>query len=134
MINHRMNKAQISLFAFGLYMVFAVGLGFMLMPMLILNLFGLSAGDDVWIRFVGMLASIMGGYYILAVRAEMDRFISWTVMMRYFAAGFMVLVVVSGKQGIGLLLFAAIDIVAATWTLLALRADREQTISKVPVL
>jgi hypothetical protein len=24
--------------------------------------FGLSAGDDKWIRFVGMLASIIGGY------------------------------------------------------------------------
>ncbi len=28
-------------------MVFVVGLGFMLMPMFILNLFGLSVGDDL---------------------------------------------------------------------------------------
>ena len=48
-----MNKTQISLFVFGLYMVLVVGLGFMFVPMIVLNLFGLSAGDDVWIRFVG---------------------------------------------------------------------------------
>ena len=127
MTNHRMNKAQISLFVFGLYMIFAVGLGFMLMPLIILNLLGLSAGDDVWIRFVGMLAAIMGGYYILAVRAEMDRFISWTVIMRYFAAAFMVSIVVLDKQGKALLLFAAIDIIAASWTWFALRLDREES-------
>ncbi len=125
MINNKMNKAQISLFFFGLYMMFVVGLGFMFIPMFILDLFGLSAGDDVWIRFVGMLALIMGGYYILAVRAGMDQFIAWTVMMRYFAAGFMVLIFVLGKQGASLLLFAAIDVIAATWTWFALRADKK---------
>ena len=41
-----MNKAQVSLFVFGLYMIFVVGLGFMFVPMFVLNLFGLSAGDD----------------------------------------------------------------------------------------
>jgi len=88
-----MQKARFSLLIFGWYMVVVVGLGFMLFPMLILNLFGLSAGDDVWIRFVGMLASIIGGYYLLVVRAEIDRFIPWTVAMRYYAAAFMVLMV-----------------------------------------
>jgi hypothetical protein len=69
-----MHKAQRSLFVFGLYMVFVVDLGFMLIPMFILNLFGLSAGDDVWIRFVGMLASIIGVYSILVVRAKLDHY------------------------------------------------------------
>jgi hypothetical protein len=58
--------------------------------MFILNLFGLSAGHDVWIRSVGLLASIIGIYYMLVVRAELDRFIHWTVATRYFAAAFMV--------------------------------------------
>lgn len=78
-----MNKAQVSLFVFGLYMVFVVGFGFMFVPMFVLNLFELSAGDDVWIRFVGMPASIIGAYYILASRAGLDRFDPWTVPGRY---------------------------------------------------
>lgn len=117
-----MNKAQLSLFVFGLYMVCAVGLGFILTPIFILNFFGLSAGDDVWIRVGGMLASIIGCYYILAARARLDRFIPWTVAMRYYAAAFMVLLVLLGKVGQALLLFAAIDAGAATWTWFAVRS------------
>ena len=116
-----MNNARLSLLVFGLYMVFVAGLGFMIIPMQTLHLFGLNAGDDVWIRFVGMLASIVGFYYIQVARAGLDRFIPWTVPGRYYAAAFMVLLVVLKMVGLGLLLFAAIDIAAATWTLLALR-------------
>jgi hypothetical protein len=119
-----MNKAQLSLFYFGLYMVFVVGLGFMLIAMFILNLFGLSAGDDVWIRVVSLLASIIGGYYILAVRAGLDRFIPWTVAMRYYAAAFMVLMVVLGKIAPALLMFTAIDAGSATWTWFAIRSAK----------
>ena len=103
-------------------MIFVVGLGFMLLPFFILNLFGLSAGDDVWIRFVGMLASIIGFYYVQVARAGLDRFIPWTVAGRFYAAGLMVLIVVLGKTGPGMLLFAAIDAAAAIWTWLAFRS------------
>lgn len=116
-----MNIARLSLSVFGLYMILVVGLGCMLIPMFMLHLFGLSAGDDVWIRFVGMLASIVGVYYMIAVRAGLDRFFPWTVAMRYYAASFMILMVVLGKVGPGLLFFAAIDAAGATWTWLALR-------------
>lgn len=116
-----MKIARVSMWVFGFYMVFVVGLGFMLIAMVILDLFQLSAGDDVWIRFVGMLASILGVYYILVARSQMDRFIPWTVPTRYYAATFMVLIVVLGKLEPSLLLFAAIDAIAATWTWLALR-------------
>jgi hypothetical protein len=78
-----MNKARFSLLVFGLYMLFVVGLGFILIPLFILNLFGLSAGDDVWIRFVGMLASIIGFYYVQVARVGLDRFIPWTVAGRF---------------------------------------------------
>jgi len=117
-----MNKAQVSLFVFGLYMIFVVGLGFMLVPMFVLGLFDLSAGDDVWIRFVGMLASIVGAYYVLASRAGLDRFYAWTVPGRYYAGAFMIAMFLFGKIGPAILLFAAIDIIAATWTWLALRS------------
>jgi hypothetical protein len=117
-----MNKAQVSLFVFGLYLIIVVGLGFMLAPMFVLDLFGLSAGDDAWIRFVGMLASVIGIYYVLAARANLDRLFQWTVPVRFYAAAFMVLIVVSGKVGPSVLLFAAIDAGAATWTWFAVRS------------
>lgn len=119
-----MTKPQWSLFIFGLYMILVVGLGFMFIPMVILNFFGLSAGDDVWIRTVGMLASIIGGYYILVAHTKLDAFIPWTVPMRYYAATFMFLLVVLGKVSPALLLFAAVDAGSATWTWLSLRSAK----------
>ena len=119
-----MKNARLSVLVFGLYLVIVAGLGFMFMPMQILHLFGLTAGDDVWIRFVGMLASIIGFYYIQVARTGLDRFISWTVPGRFYAAAFMVLLVVLKMAGPGLLLFAAIDAGAATWTWFALRSAK----------
>ena len=116
-----MNKPRFTLLVFGLYMLFVVGGGFLLIPHFVLNLFGLSAGDDIWIRFVGMLASIVGFYYVQVARVGLDRFILWTVAGRYYAAALMVLFVVLGKVGPGMLLFAAVDVAAATWTWSALK-------------
>ena len=92
-----MSKAGLSVFVFGFYLVI-VGFGFMIAPHWNLRLFGLSAGDDVWIRMVGMLASIIGAYYLLAGRARLEVFFKWTVPGRYYAA-------------------------AATWTWMALRSN-----------
>ncbi|MFM7171112.1 MAG: hypothetical protein ACKOYH_09775 [Cyanobium sp.] len=44
-----MFNPRLSLWVFGLYMVLVVGVGFMVLPMPILHLFALEAGDDVWI-------------------------------------------------------------------------------------
>ncbi|MAH65622.1 MAG: hypothetical protein CMJ27_04415 [Phycisphaerae bacterium] len=115
-VGGKMNGAAISLLVFGLYMIFAVGAGFMFAPKFVLDLSGLSAGDGIWVRFVGMLASILGAYYIMVARAGLDRFHPWTVATRYYAATFMIVIVLLGEMGPGLILIAAIDVVAATWT------------------
>lgn len=116
-----MNNAEKSLFVFGLYMIFAVGLGFMVMPTMLLDIFGLKYGDDTWIRFVGMLASIIGVYYLVAVKLKLAQLFIWTVWMRYYAAAFMVATLLLGKTGLPILMFAGIDALAATWTLVALK-------------
>ncbi len=117
-----MKSARLSVLVFGLYMILAVGLGFMLVPMPILDAFGLKVGDDVVIRFVGMLASVIGFYYVQVARTGMDRFLPWTVIGRFYAAAFMALLVVLGMVGPALLLFAAVDVIAATWTWIAIRS------------
>jgi hypothetical protein len=118
----KMSKAGLSVFVFGFYRVI-VGFGFMIAPHWSLRLFGLSAGDDVWIRRVGMLASMIGAYDLLAVRARLEVFFQWTVPGRYYAAGFMALMFVLGKVGPAIVLFAALEAAAATWTWMALRSN-----------
>lgn len=83
------------------------------------SLFG-EGGDDTWIRFVGLLASILGVYYIGAVRMKLHGLYIWTVWMRYYAVAFMIALLFLGKVGLPILIFAAVDGVAATWTLLSL--------------
>lgn len=118
-----MNKAEKSLFVFGLYMIVAVGFGFMLMPTMLLDMFGMKYGDDTWIRFVGMLGSIIGAYYLIAVKLKLHELFIWTVWLRYYAAAFMVVTLLLGKTGLPILVFAGIDAVAATWTLVALKRN-----------
>lgn len=60
-----MSKATVSIFVFGVYAMIA-GLGFLLIPNLVLPVFGLPETTEVWIRVVGLLAFFVGGYYITA--------------------------------------------------------------------
>ncbi|MCL6285353.1 hypothetical protein M3P21_17625 [Ruegeria sp. 2012CJ41-6] len=117
-------NSKFTMQVFGIYMVVVAGLGLMLMPFFLLGLFGLSAGDGVWIRMVGMLASIIGGYYLLAARADAKQLYGWSVWMRLYAGAFMIVLFVAGMLGAGILLFAAIDICAALWTRSCLRKEQ----------
>jgi hypothetical protein len=118
-----MNNAAVSVYVFGIYLLGLVGPGFMVMPHAMLGLAGLSAGDDLWIRVVGLLAALIGFYYVMAARAQLDPFFRWTVGARCAAAAFMVLMVLLGKAGPALLLFAAADLAAAGWTFMSLRSS-----------
>jgi len=116
-----MSKAERSLFVFGLYLILIVGAGFILMPTFVLDLFNLSYGDDTWIRFVGLLASIIGVYYLVAARAKLEPMFIWTVYMRSYVVVFMLAMLILGKVGISVLFFAAIDAAGAGWTFLSLK-------------
>ena len=118
-----MSNAKLSVQVFGLYLVIIPGLGLMIAPHILLGLFGLSAGDDAWIRMVGLLASIIGAYYLLAVRSGVTELFGWSVPIRIYAAAFMILLAATGVVGAGIVLFAAIDLLGAYWTWTALRAS-----------
>jgi hypothetical protein len=117
-----MSRAAKSLFVFGVYLC---GLGsiLLLVPNLILQLFGVAPTGEVWIRINGMFVLCLSFYYIQAARHELTSFIRWTVWTRiavifYFAA--FVLLVSAPKA---LLLFGLIDLLSAIWTRLALQKD-----------
>lgn len=121
-----MSHAAKSLFAFGIYLC---GLGLLLLfaPNLILPFFGAPPTDEVWIRSNGMFVLCLSFFYVQAARHGLTIFIRWTVWARaavivYFA-GF-VLLVAAPKA---LLLFGLVDLLAATWTWLALKKDRKRS-------
>ena len=117
-----MSKAAKSLFVFGIYLC-VLGLLLLLVPNLLLRVFGVPPTSEVWIRIIGMLVLCLSFYYVQAARHGLAVFIRWTVWARaavmiYFAA--FVLLVSAPKA---LLLFGLIDLLAAIWTWVALKKD-----------
>lgn len=115
-----MTRAAKSLFVFGIYLC-GLGLVLLLVPNLILRLFGVPPTNEVWIRINGMFVLCLSFYYVQTARHELTSFIRWTVWTRaavifYFAA--FVLLVSAPKA---LLLFGLIDLLSAVWTWLALK-------------
>lgn len=117
-----MSRAAKSLFVFGIYLC-GLGLLLLLVPNPLLRVFGAPPTNEVWIRINGMFVLCLSFFYVQAARHGLTSFIRWTVWARaavivYFA-GF-VLLFAAPKA---LLLFGAIDLLAAIWTWLALRKD-----------
>ncbi len=118
-----MTKTELSVFMYGLYYVYAIGLPFLLIPHFALGLFGLVAEGEVWVRVLGLAVAITGVYYVLAVRAGLKPFYPWTVPARFATAGLQALLVALGMVGPALLLFAGLDALAGGLTLAALKAE-----------
>lgn len=119
-----MSQAAKSLFAFGIYLC-GLGLILLLVPNLILQVFGVPPTNEVWVRINGMFVLCLSFYYVQAARNNLTVFIRWTVWTRiavifYFAA--FVLLVSAPKA---LLLFGLIDLGSAIWTWRALEKEKE---------
>jgi hypothetical protein len=117
-----MTRAGRSVFAFSLYLL-ALGITLLVMPNTLLRAFGMEETTEVWIRVVGMLVILLGYYYNGAARRGYTAFFHWTVYARFSVLAFFIAFVLFELAPPTLVLFGAIDAVAATWTLVALRYD-----------
>lgn len=116
-----MPKAKQSVLVWAAY-VYVLGAVLLVVPNVLLGLFGIAETEEVWIRIVGMTVIIFGILYTGAVRADARDLYLASVVGR----GFAVVVLVSLAMTTGpwqLVLFAAVDAAGATWTWLGLRAD-----------
>ena len=118
-----MSKAATSVFVFAIYL-FVLGLVLVAFPNVLLSLFNLAQTNEVWIRVVGMLVLILGYYYTTAAQNELIPFLRATVIARYSVLVFFIAFVLLDFAPPTLILFGVIDAAAATWTGLALRAQK----------
>ncbi|MED5239696.1 MAG: hypothetical protein VX379_08985 [Pseudomonadota bacterium] len=115
-----MNGARSSLTVFGVYMMVIPGVGLMTVPELLLDLFGLGHGGYVWMaRVIGLLAFIIGVFQFSIAKYALARLYRITVAQRYFAALLFIALWLKGEAEAAILLFAAVDLAGASWTLLA---------------
>ena len=114
-----MSKAANSVQVFGLYLV-VPGMGFLLIPNVLLPLFGVPTTDEPWIRVVGVLVLALACYYTQAARKELKEFFRFTVYVR--AAVFVVFTafVLLRLAPPTLMVFGVVDLAGAIWTQLSL--------------
>lgn len=119
-----MNKSAKSLLVFGAYLT-GMGIGFLIMPNVLLGMLGMPPTDEIWSRVVGVLAFVLAFYYIQAARTDLRPFIQWTVYTRIAVFIFFSAFVLTGLAGPIMILLGAVDLAGALWTAWALRSERQ---------
>lgn len=117
-----MSQSAFSLRVFSIYM-FALGATLLIVPNMLLALFGVPETHEVWIRIVGVLVLNLGYLIFMASRHEFLPFFRWSVPARLFVPVCFITFVALGFAPPILLVIGAIDAAGALWTLACLRAD-----------
>lgn len=115
-----MSPTARSLQAFGFYLC-VLGPGLLVAPGPLLAPFGIAAPQEVWVRVVGLLALVLGAYYLVIARHEVVPLMRASVVARFGVLGvFSGLVLLAGAPA-ALVVFGLVDAAAATWTAVSLR-------------
>lgn len=118
-----MNYSAKTVFYFGIYLV-CTGLIFLFIPEPIISLLQLPITPTGWSSVVGLLALVIGAYYISCGKANSEVFIRATLYVRWaFAIGATLLFIV-GQMPITIILFGGVDALGAVWTAMALKSAK----------
>jgi hypothetical protein len=117
-----MSRAAQASFFFGLYVV-VLGALLVAAPNVLLTTFAFPPTSEPWIRVLGLVAGVLGTYYVQAGRTENVAFFRMSVPGRVGVfVGFGVFVLL-GWAGPQLVLFGGADLAGAVWTAWALRGS-----------
>lgn len=115
-----MSKTAVSILVFGLYLML-VGPVLVLVPNLLLALFAIPETSEVWIRVLGVVATVLGYYYVEAARHELTAFFRATVPARLIVLVCFSVFVLMKLTAPTLIVFGLIDALGALWTALTLK-------------
>jgi hypothetical protein len=118
-----MSRAAVSVLVFGLYLA-GGGLLLLLVPGMLCRVLHLRPpGQTMWVRLSGMFFLFLAFYCVQAARAEDRAFFRWSTRTRPWTALFLGAFVAVGLENPTVLLFGVVDLLASSWTALALRDD-----------
>jgi hypothetical protein len=117
-----MSRAAMSMFVFGIYLL-VLGPTLVVAPAFLTGLFGLDAPQEVWIRVLGAIITILGFYYLFTARREAKDFFWATVWGRPAVIVFFTAFVLLDLAEPILILFGVVDLLGAGWTFAAMRAE-----------
>ncbi len=110
-----------SLVVFGWYLA-GFGMALVLVPNLLLGIFGLPPTEEVWIRVVGVLVLVIAYFNVRLGREEFLPHARLTVHARVAVLVFLVAFVLTGLAKPILIVVGVIDFAGALWTAAALRS------------
>ena len=125
-VNMPMGKSARTIFAFSFYLLI-LGIGLIFIPNQLLRWFGLPPTHEIWIRLLGMLVFVLGGYYGLAAKSGYKPFFRWTVYGRMAGCGAYLVLIILGMAPIVFVVPAVADALSAMWTHLSLKSEKPQT-------
>jgi hypothetical protein len=114
-----MRNAGLSVLLFGAYLI-AVGASLLLVPNLLLGIFGIPHTDEVWIRILGAVMVALGYLYVKGGRSATGWFLRASVLTRAGVATVLLVLVLIGEAASAVALFGFVDFGAAAWTAYAL--------------
>lgn len=118
-----MSRSALSLRAFGAYLL---GTGALLVfaPNVLLELARLPQTGEVWIRVLGVVVFNVGIFYLVSAELNHRALYKASVYCRFLVMAAFLAFVGLGFAAPTLLIFGAIDVAGAVWTLMALLSDR----------
>ncbi len=116
-----MTTAAKSVFYYSFYMM-GMGLGLLIIPNVILGIFGFEETSEVWIRMLGLLGFCAGLLYNYCGRTNQTGFFKISVLERIiFFAGTVGIVIVFQANPM-LALIGSVDLLGALWTYVCLKS------------
>lgn len=117
-----MSRAGRSLFLFSFYVI-AAGILLVCIPNALFDASGMLRSSEVWPRFAGVLAIVLGLYEMLAGRTSIPGLLRLSVYTRASFILFLAAFVLGGLAKPTLIVLGVIDLAGAAWTFFALRAS-----------
>jgi hypothetical protein len=122
MRRENMSRSAFTLKVFGVYLL-VFGTSLIVIPNLMLSVFGMPQTTEVWIRVVGVLAIVIGVYQWYAAKSEARAVFQASVYARAFVFLAFIAFVLLGFVKPVLILFGGIDLAGGIWTYMALRSE-----------
>ena len=124
-------SAAFSVAAFGAYLL-GLGTILLLVPNVLLTIFGIPDTNEVWIRILGGVLAALGYLYVEGGRAASVSFIRSSVVSRAGVAAVLFALVLLRAAPTVIALFGLVDLAAAAWTAYAIGWTRVGADSEGP--
>jgi hypothetical protein len=118
-----MSRAAMSIFIFGIYIIF-LGITFLFVPEIMFLMLAYPTPPDIVSRIMGMVFMFLAYLYIRAALEGMTKFFMWTVHTRVLVIIFFSIFAALQLVNPLIIMFGVVDLAGALWTFWALRKDK----------